>query len=244
MTTMFRHSMPTVAEFSEGRLFARLVPYDTPVMVADELPNGGVDVYEEGFRSGAFTRQAATAEPGVLRRIGLKHEHLGGLGYLGPCVELDDRADGLYGWFRVLPSMRDDVAELAELGIDQVSIEFRLRGAAAVSDKAGDDGVRWRTDVHLDAAAILPQGAYGRVGAGVLAMRDLDELAEEKAAQDAARVERERAEAEEAAEAERQRKADEQRAADEERRRERLAAIQRTQDEQRRHGAELAQRFG
>lgn len=244
MTTMFRHSMPTVAEFSEGRLFARLVPYDAPVIVADELSDGRVDVYEEGFRSGAFARQAATSEPGVLRRIGLKHEHLGGLGYLGPCVELEDRDDGLYGWFRVLPSMREDVAELADLGIDQVSIEFRLRGAAAVKDTAGDDGVRWRSDVHLDAAAILPQGAYGRAGAGVLAMRSIDELAAEKAAQEAERAERERVEREEAAEAERERAAVEERVAAEERRRERLAEIERVAEEQRRRGRELVERFG
>lgn len=188
-----RHSVPSTLELSEGQFFGRLVPFDVPMPVVDDLPNGQQDAYHEGFRLGAFKRQVESGEPGVLRRVGLKHDHVGGLGYLGPLVEAEERSDGLYGEFRVLTSRRGDVSELVGLGVDELSIEFLVRREGTTID---DDGVRWRTDVRLGDVALLPQGAYGAAGAKVLAMRDLDELIAEKA--EGERIERERIEAEEA----------------------------------------------
>lgn len=195
-------TLPTATELTEGQLLARLIPYNVTARVLDELPGGQYDSYTEGFRLGAARRQAGSSEPGVLRRIGLKHDHDGGLGYLGPLFSLEERDDGLYGEFRVLPSRRGDVAAMYELGIDELSVEFLERKGGTEVDK---DGVRWRTDVHLLGAALLPAGAYGRHGAGVLAMRELDELiAEQDAEREHQRIEAEAA-AEAAAQAERER---------------------------------------
>ena len=213
-------------DFTEGRLFGRLVPFDVSMPVADELPSGGLDTYLEGFRPGAFLRQVASTEPGVLRRVGLKHDHVGGLGYLGPLVEAEERSDGLYGEFRVLPSRRHDVAELVGLGVGELSIEFVERKDGTEVDAAG---IRWRTDVRLGDVALLPQGAYGAAGAKVLAMRDLDEVIAEKAEEE--RLERERVEAEQAEQAEH------------ERRRQLIAELDEFLDGAKARQLELAERF-
>jgi hypothetical protein len=183
-------TFPAELSFAEGRLVGRLVPFDATATVHDLSTTGGVVQYVEGFRHGAFSRQATSSEPGVLRRVMLKHEHDGGMGYLGPLVSLDERADGLYGEFRVLPSMREDVAELHSLGIAELSVEFLERKNGTAVD---DAGVKWRTDVHLGGVALVPQGAYGASGARVLAMRAYDDLIAEQAAETAAEVEAERA---------------------------------------------------
>lgn len=200
MIEVHKRTVPTTVEFSEGQLMARLVPYDKTARVLDDLPGGGIEVYTEGFRPGSFRRQAASSEPGVLRRVALKHDHEGGLGYLGPLFSLDERDDGLYGEFRVLPSRRGDVAAMYELGIDEISVEFLERKNGTDVD---DDGVRWRTDAHMLAAALLPAGAYGRHGAGVLAMRELDELIAEHDADEERQRADDETKAAEAAEAER-----------------------------------------
>lgn len=183
-------TIPVNLELAEGRLFGRLMPYGVSAPVVDELPNGGIDAYIEGFRRGAVARQAAAQEPGVLRRIMLKHEHADGLGYLGPLVSLEERDDAAYGGFMVLPSHRENVAALHELGIREISIEFATRKGGTVVE----DGVRWRTDIHLIGAALTAKGAYGSLGAEVLAMRDLNDLVAEQA--EAEEAERQRAEAE------------------------------------------------
>lgn len=194
-TDLHTRAFPTNVELNEGRLFARLVPYGAVAMVVDDLPGGGLsEPYVEGFRRGAFQRQAAmTLETGMLQRVLLTHEHGGDR--LGPLVGLDERDDGLYGEFRVLPTRRDDVTELHSIGIREISIEFRERPNGTVVENK----VRWRTDAHLAGAALVSRGAYGAAGAEVLALRSLDELIAEQAAADEARM---RAEVDAAAEAE------------------------------------------
>lgn len=193
-TDLHTRAFPTNVELNEGRLFARLVPYGAVAMVVDDLPGGGLsEPYVEGFRHGAFQRQAAmTLETGMLQRVLLTHEHGGDR--LGPLVGLEERGDGLYGEFRVLPTKREDVTELHSIGIREISIEFRERPNGTVIE----DKVRWRTDAHLAGAALVSRGAYGAAGAEVLALRSLDELIAEQAAADEARK---RAEADAAAEA-------------------------------------------
>jgi HK97 family phage prohead protease len=191
----FMRAVPTTLDVSapraDGRrtLSGRLVPYDVVADVVDEF-NGTLDIYREGFTRGAFEGQVVNGatNKGVLSRIGLIHRHEGGLGYLGPFTALRDAHDGLYGEALVMPSKAEDVAALLDAGVDELSIEFRLRAAPNTNDV---DGVRWRTRVHLDQVALEPKGAYRT--AQVLQYRsEQDELQRE----DAERAEAERARAE------------------------------------------------
>lgn len=234
MSNLHIRSFPTAVEFNEGRLLARLVPYDAVAKVADLNPDGRIEQYTEGFRKGAFDRQVLTTEPGVLQRVLLTHEHGGDR--LGPLVGLEERDDGLYGEFKVFPSRRDDVVMMSDVGIREMSVEFLDRKGGTVVE----DGVRWRTDVHLHGAALVAQGAYGAAGAGVLAMRSLDELAAEQAEAEAEVAAAAAAEAEALAAAEAERVAAEEKAAEVERFRQELAEFL---EEAKVKQAELAERF-
>lgn len=172
------HVRAAALEYSEGQLFGRLVPYDVSTRVVDVVDGGKLDVYHEGFRSGAFATQAASTEPGVVKRVAFwhTHDHNDGAGYFGPARSLVEKPDGLHGEFRVLSSKRADLADLLDEGINQLSIEFReMRGGTSVDD----DGVRWRTDARLGGVVLDPRGAYP--GAEVLSYRSLDDLADEAA---------------------------------------------------------------
>lgn len=206
---------------SDGRrmLTGRLVPYDVIADVADPKPSGGFDIYQEGFHRGAFDGQVINGanNKGVLSRIGLIHRHEGGLGYLGPFVGLREADDGLYGDIMVLPTKANDVAALLEAGVNELSIEFRLRHGDNTFIDA--HGVRWRTKAHLDQVALEPKGAYS--GAQVLALRaEQDELEKQKREAEAAEVEKDQErEAAEAAAAEVRENAEKEAAAALERRR-------------------------
>jgi HK97 family phage prohead protease len=189
-------------------LTAQFVPWNLPTEVADRSETGKLDIYVEGFRRGAFDGQATSSEPAVLRRVGFKHAHVGGLGFLGHLTALRNTDDGLEGDVSILRSKADDVADLLDSGIDGVSMEFQvLRGG-----EQREDGVRWRTRAHLHAVALEAQQAYA--GARVLAFREeIDEqLATEAEAQAAeeAKLERDRkmAELDAFMEAERAKQAD------------------------------------
>lgn len=235
------HVRSAALEYSEGQLFGRLVPYDVSTRVADVLADGKLDVYQEGFRSGAFATQAGSQEPGVIKRVAFwhTHNHQDGAGYFGPARSLTEEPDGLHGEIRVLSSKRNDLADLLDEGINQLSIEFReMRGGTSIDDS----GVRWRTDARILGVVLDPRGAYP--GAEVLSYRSLDELAEEQAA--AEEEERQRAEAEKveadrvAAELEAERAAAEESAA----RARQMADLGEYLAAQRAQQAELAQRFG
>lgn len=178
------------------QLTGRVVPYNIAADVLDELPDGRLDVYREGFRPGAFGPQVNSREKGVLSKIGLIHRHDGGLGFLGPFTALREADDGLYGDVAVLRSKADDVEDLLGAGIEELSVEFRLPPKNH-TDVDGD-GVRWRTRAHLDQVALEPKGAYR--SAQVLAYRaGLDEEQRERAEAQAAREAQEQAEATERA---------------------------------------------
>ena len=158
-------------------LTGRLVPYNVAADVVD-MVGGKPEVYREGFRPGAFSRQSGSSEPGVTRRIRLIHSHADGLGYLGPFTALREESDGLWGDAEVLRSRANDVEDLLAAGVRELSVEFRLAGASHT--QVAEDGTRWRTHAHLDAVALEPKGAY--TGAEVMAFRaEMDELAAEAA---------------------------------------------------------------
>jgi HK97 family phage prohead protease len=161
------------------QLTGRLVPYDVPADVADELPDGGYDFYREGFRPGAFRAQTEGREKGSFSKISLVHRHdRGGIGYLGPFLALREEADGLYGDVAIVRSKADDVQDLLDNGVGDLSVEFRL--PLVDHTEIGDDGVRWRTRAHLDQVALEAKGAY--TSAQVLAYRaEVDEQQREEA---------------------------------------------------------------
>ena len=200
MSQTFLRAFPSAIERTGPRqLTGRLVPYNVVTDVADPVGEGRFDFYREGFRPGAFGGQAKS-EKRVLNKISLIHRHEGGLGFLGPFVALREQPDGLYGDVVVLRSKANDVEDLLDAGVDELSVEFRLRSGNH-TDTDGD-GVRWRTRAHLDQVALEAKGAYPQ--AQVLAYRaEVDEQERDAAA--AAQVARQIAEDE--AEATRQRRA-------------------------------------
>lgn len=177
-------------------MMGRLVPYDSPALVIDMLPDGSPDIYQEGFRKGAFHRLMEDPK-GNAGRLEFKHRHDGGLGYLGPGIDMEERDDGVYGSFKIVRSKRGDLADLLEAGHRGLSIEFQELKNGTVEE----DGIRWRTSVHLTGVALEWRGAYSE--AQVIAMRSEIE-AEHADEQAAAAAARERAEAEAAVEAEMQ----------------------------------------
>lgn len=148
-------------------LTGRLVPYNEPTDVLDELPDGRLDIYREGFRPGAFRSQIDGRGKGAFSRVSLVHRHdRGGLGYLGPFTALRDEPDGLYGDVAIVRSKADDVQDLLDNGVADLSVEFRVPPTGATEE---DGGVRWRVRAHLDQVALEAKGAY--TGAEVLAYR-------------------------------------------------------------------------
>jgi hypothetical protein len=232
-------TVPVELELSEGQLFGRLVPYGVVAQVADLTPSGDLDIYDEGFRKGAFARQAASTEPGVLRRVALRYEHDNPLRE-GVLISLEERDDGAYGEFMILPSYRNNWRALYDAGINELSVEFRERKEIGTSI---EDDVRWRVDAQLVGTALVAQGAYGAVGAEVLSMRSLDEILAEQRAEREAAKERAAAEAEAAAaEVAAAEAAAAEEAAAEERRRA-LAEVEAFLAEARGRQAELAERY-
>lgn len=198
----FYRAYPAMVQRTGPRqLSGRLVPYDTVADVLDELPDGRLDIYQEGFRRGAFAPQANGGK-GIVNKISLVHQHDSGgrqgLGFLGPFTSLREEPDGLYGDVTVMPSLEDNVQALIESGIDELSIEFRLPKQDHTVEV---DGVRWRVRAHLDQVALEPKGAYSQ--ARVLQYRaEMDEQrraeAEAEAQRQAEEAERQRLEQEQA----------------------------------------------
>jgi HK97 family phage prohead protease len=190
-TQSFFRAVPAQIERTGPRqLTGLLMPYDVVAQVLDELPDGQIDAYQEGFRRGAFAPQANAKGKGIINKINLVHRHgPDGLGYLGPFTALREEADGLYGDARILPTLAENVGALLEEGVDELSVEFRLPRAEHTVEV---DGVRWRTRAHLDQVALEPKGAY--TTARVLQYRsEMDDAQQERAAKQAEEAEAQQA---------------------------------------------------
>jgi HK97 family phage prohead protease len=178
MTAMLFRSFPTVLERTDRRTLDGLfVPWDAPADVVDYEPTAEGLVahrYREGFRSGAFDRQASSVEPGVVRRIVLRDQHRDGIGKLGHVVALRNGPDGLHGTVSILPSRVDDLDALVEDGVSGLSAEFHPLGRPEI----GTDGTVWRTKAHLIGVALEAQPAYP--DARVLALRAAEEVEDEE----------------------------------------------------------------
>lgn len=147
-------------------LEAIFVPWDTPTRVYDD-PAGP---YDEGFVRGAFDLQIKRPQFSPAT-IPLLPRH-GSSETFGHARKLDDTDRGLHGVVSIRPSLRDDVAQMVDDGIDSVSIEFHPLQRAPRTRS----GVRWRDAAVLLAVAMTSAPAY--LDSKVLALRAADELAE------------------------------------------------------------------
>lgn len=146
--------------FDGSTLEAIFVPWDIPITVYDEAVP-----YDEGFRRTAFNQQFDKF-PESIHNVALLPRH-GSREPLGMTRKLDVIDAGLHGVIGVLPSRRDDVAAMVEMGMDSVSIEFNPLQKAPRAGKT-----RWREHALLTAVVLTSIPAYA--DAKVLALRDAD----------------------------------------------------------------------
>ena len=161
-----------IASDGDGRTLEGLViPFNVEQTVSDP-PD--FQPYREAIMPGAF--RSVTNAP---NRVLLDFEHYGALtndalgsmgsiaGTLGHASHLEERAEGLWGQFRILSGSDGDKAlELAREGV--------LGGFSAAMkpmrrDPRSTDGVVRRTKVHLDRVSLCRVGAYPQ--ARVMAIR-------------------------------------------------------------------------
>lgn len=125
------------------------VPYNTPATVSDD----GITSYREMFVPGAFSRQLNAAN-----RVKLTYSHRDDhLSIVGRGVSLEERADGLWGMFRMLEGMPGDHAlTLVDEGmLTGLSIE-----GVSQRHTRNHEGVVVRSRVDLKAVSLCEQPAY------------------------------------------------------------------------------------
>ena len=134
-------------------------PFNTPTQVADP-PDW--QAYMEEFLPGAFA--GATKAP---NRVLLDFEHHTSInGILGHGAALEERADALYGRFRVTDHPDGDkaLALIRDKVLTGASVMFKPLRTLRTAE-----GIVQRAKVHLDRVSLCRVGAYG--DAQVLAVR-------------------------------------------------------------------------
>ncbi len=141
------------------------VPYNTPTVVSDD---GGATSYPEMFVPGVFARSL-----GAVGRLPLNYRHGEGLlDRVGVAAELTDKADGLWGLFRVFGGVVGDHA--LTLVDEGMLTGLSVSGVVRRSHRTAD-GVTVRDVVQLSEVSLCEEPAY--VGAAVSVRRtraDLD----------------------------------------------------------------------
>lgn len=138
------------------------VPYGRAVLVSDD---GGRTTYREGFAPGAFARDVARAGSWVNLFLGHKGDE--GDRFLGRCMGLVERSDGLHAEFRLNQDHPDvEAARAGELTGWSVSAHvYRSREGTDA-----DGPVVWRELCGLSHVAATARPQYA--GAGVLVARE------------------------------------------------------------------------
>lgn len=156
-------------EVADGRtIVGRCVPYDEVGLVAD----GGGEPYREVWRAGAFRRVIRGAAAGRLPAILLNYEHRTDLANaIGRTVELDDRADGLWGTFRAHDTaIGEQGLELVRCGaVTGLSVQAHVPTRRRV---LGDGTVERSLATRLEHVAVTASPSWA--GAGVTAVRSVD----------------------------------------------------------------------
>lgn len=139
----------TRSKGGDGRtVFGRAVPYNVEQYINRDLV--------EKFVPGAFKHQLSAAH-----RVRFTRDHISHGGTLiGKTIALEERADGLYGTWRVSATAAgDETLELLRDGVlTQLSIGFR---EAPNGNRREPNGVIVRTKAHLFEVSVVMDGAYG-----------------------------------------------------------------------------------
>lgn len=143
-------------------VYGLAVPYNRDQEVSDD---GGVTTYLERFASGAFARDAQKGGRWVNLMVG--HAGDDGDRYLGRCVEISERSDGLWTGFRLNRS--HPLAEEARAG-DLTGWSVSARVYRTRGDRAAGREVRIRELCGLSHVAATASPQYA--GAGVLVARE------------------------------------------------------------------------
>lgn len=142
-------------------LFGRIVPFG----VRQEVTDGAAPYLERIMRE-AFTRDVAKGGRWVNLRVG--HGGPDHDAYLGRCLSLDSRSDGLYGTFRL--DREHPMADAARAGeLTGWSVGAKVFQSRTVVDPDGRR-VTQREVCAINHVAATPLPQYA--AAGVLAVRD------------------------------------------------------------------------
>lgn len=133
----------------DGRtVIGRAVPYGVDQVINRSLT--------ERFELGAFAPQIVAGH-----RVPFTRGHMSQGGVLiGKTVKLEERADGLYGEWRVsaTPAGEETLELLKDGVLDQLSIGFREMPGGTQQTPGG---VAIRTRAHLIEVSVVMNGAYG-----------------------------------------------------------------------------------
>jgi HK97 family phage prohead protease len=138
------------------------VPYGRPQVVSDD---GGRTTYREAFSPGSFARDVARAGSWVNLFVGHKGDE--GDRFLGRCIGLVERADGLHAEFRL--NQEHPQVEAARAGeLTGWSVSAHVYRSREGTDGAGP--LVWRELCGLSHVAATAAPQYP--GAGVLVARE------------------------------------------------------------------------
>jgi HK97 family phage prohead protease len=161
---LIERAAPALEPVGDGwTVYGRAVPYGVEQMVTDD---GGLTFYAESFESGAFSRDVGKGGRWVNLMLG--HQGDDGDRYLGRCLTLDERDDGLYPTFRLdRTHPQAEAARAGELTGWSVSAKVYRSQESRRSD--GTKAIRRQVcGLSHVAATASPQYA----GAGVLVARE------------------------------------------------------------------------
>lgn len=158
----------------EGIVTARMVPYEQPAQIYDDL----VETFARGSLAGATK---------VPKRVKVTDQQHNGMVVIGHAVAIRDEADGLYADLKIADTAagRDTLTLIRDGFLDEMSIEFRplAKHMKVTRDEAGITHVRHERALLLGVSPVS-HGAYGR-GAKVLSVRAQQILASDDAEREA-----------------------------------------------------------
>jgi HK97 family phage prohead protease len=161
---LIERAAPALEAVGDGwTVYGMAVPYGVQNRVTDD---GGLTFYTEVFEPGSFSRDVTKGGRWVNLMVG--HSGDDGDRFLGRCLSLEDRTDGLYGSFRLDRS--NPQAEAARAGeLRGWSVSARVYRSTKETDAMGQPLIR-RQACGLSHVAATASPQYA--GAGVLVARD------------------------------------------------------------------------
>jgi HK97 family phage prohead protease len=160
---LIEREVPALDPVGDGwTVYGRAVPYDADQLVTDD----GTTFYVERFTPGAFARDVGKGGRWVNLMLG--HHGDDGDRYLGRCVALEERADGLYPSFRIDRSHPQ--AEAARSGeLTGWSVSARVYRS---SERTRSDGAKQVTREACGLSHVAATASPQYAGSGVLVARE------------------------------------------------------------------------